>query len=348
VATAQADKGDVWTDNIDRLVRHKGYQPYKRHWYMTSASDKSKAHRRQLNNLRVQLALAAQKPAPVGPCPTDEALAALIDARLDETARADLLAHVDACETCYQTWLSLAQIKQEGPVAPIKKVRRLGAAGIALTAMAVFIFFLFQKPGLIGPDSARLVANGYRLIQEAEPGLSAQTLDAVMPSSWQSSAPAYGVGPAASNSPANLAFGAGLWSGKNRLAGYSDDEKSPEFLSSAPYADGKKNAWIRTAYRDYFLLGRWCVILKTACRMEADAVPDRFWTLQLKFITSMQRALEKESAKASSARLAVGGMERLKPHIEKKIADTSLGRPCRDISYEIDQLISQLSPAPEK
>lgn len=80
---------------------------------MKKASKHSKNH--TLNRLYALIALHAGKRTqpPLSACPDSEKLACLLDGKLDETERDQVLAHIDSCSACYETWLTLSSLQEQ-------------------------------------------------------------------------------------------------------------------------------------------------------------------------------------------------------------------------------------------
>lgn len=56
---------------------------------------------------------ATETPKALGPCPTDEDLAAFLDGMLPAAERARITAHLADCETCYETFAGAVRFQQE-------------------------------------------------------------------------------------------------------------------------------------------------------------------------------------------------------------------------------------------
>jgi len=79
------------------------------------AHDKKRKRKYRDDRMKALLVLAGIGEADVngqsvpGQCASEEAIAALVEGKLDKKNRKSLLEHIDACPSCYQLWLEVSQ-----------------------------------------------------------------------------------------------------------------------------------------------------------------------------------------------------------------------------------------------
>lgn len=309
------------------------------------------------DRLGVLLALSSQEPVDKGPCPSVEVLAAFIDGTLEPQKRETILAHLNACSTCYHDWLAVSSTKPQS--LRIYLLSKLGAAAAALQsfvrkqrmhlvpgfvmAAAVCLVFFLWLPGLRSPAVPDLIDESYKctVIQEIslKPDVSSQF-------PWERVDLSYGFASPTRYSHASRAFGAGLWAGRQALLEEDDLLSMPDFLYPRWQADNDtaKNNWSETPWAIYFWMGRWCFLVQAVCSSGED-IPYEFWERQAIILDRIQKdyATMPEQAKENSG-IVSAKLERLKSILEN-IDKNSLGERHRQAgATEIDFLIEHLSP----
>nr|WP_320012329.1 zf-HC2 domain-containing protein [uncultured Desulfobulbus sp.] len=95
--------------------------------------------------LRGLMALVSDHHRGNGPCPNAEKLARLVDNRVSQEERQELMDHLSSCDACYQTWL-LASSAHQGSGKRAGNTRRvkyaLGYAGTAFAAVVSVVLYL--------------------------------------------------------------------------------------------------------------------------------------------------------------------------------------------------------------
>jgi hypothetical protein len=130
---------------------------------------------------------APETPTALGPCPTDEDLAAFLDGTLSKADRERVIAHLANCETCYEIFVGSVHFLQDNPpaeavgeVLPFVSKKEGGGGGIRrwLPAVAAAVLVaalgfggyraLFDRPlqvdTLIRPLAGRVAGKGYDVV----------------------------------------------------------------------------------------------------------------------------------------------------------------------------------------
>lgn len=314
---------------------------------MTPPQDDSNKNVPSDDELSVKIALAVGRPDAPGDCPSDLELAALIDGRVDDHQQAALWEHLDACDDCYQTWLLATEDidpEHSFPRATHPKSRLYIFSGMAAAAMLAFLMLYLNWPALLGTDPGARVASAYDEFMDGRPTSEAQKFAETVPLPWQHSDQTYGFNQGSGNEPANLAFGAGLFAGRKRLVDSDTEDILPAFLSSAPYADGASNAWHKTAYNDFFQLGKWCLLLVAACQSPSDTLPNGFWEQQNQIAADFKEAFQSKSHDDANYRIAVSGIGLIEKNLIEMNATLKKKRTCMGISAQAVEVIQFLGP----
>ncbi|GAB6067130.1 hypothetical protein JCM13664_04480 [Methylothermus subterraneus] len=217
--------------------------------------------------LAARLGLAASKAKRQDPCPPAEQLSAFIDGRLSLPERRAILAHLNACEPCYQAWLEAALALSELPSqAPPKRawwqtlqeVWRARPWMLPLTAALAVSFavlaVVMQKPAPEIEPIPQLAA-----VVRHHPGLD-QAL-AALPQELESTGFAF------SDTPQDLAKQA-------FAAGFSEARRWFDGAQPAE-AVGPAQKWQRPPGRDYYDLGQWAFL--TWALAQAENVRAEEW-----------------------------------------------------------------------
>ncbi|WP_041915820.1 zf-HC2 domain-containing protein [Pseudodesulfovibrio mercurii] len=200
-----------------------------------------------------------------GPCPSAEDLAALREGRLDAARRAEILAHLDGCAECVARWLAVSSVDASSEDAPERAVPAPRAvspvfvrtvAVIAAVAACVFFVIRLFPPSGGGPDFARSVDAGYRLV------LDDPRLYAALSGPVRELAASGGVRSA--GTPAEGAFEAGWAAGLAALGRGREGVAAPSGNARAEYV---------------FAAGRWSVLVHAALDAEVPS-GGNFWKEQ--------------------------------------------------------------------
>ncbi len=319
-----------------------------RRWWRISerpAVDPTRGHERRM----ALLALAVQKPEAPGTCPPAEELAAFSEGRLDPAKRTALLEHLDQCASCYQQWLAVSAM-QEALVptstqatalrspSPVKRYWYYGIPATA-TALAFSLILLLWGPGLwlLGPG-ARL-DDAYRIVSTEGDLPGSDELRDGLRLPWERMAATYGFAPISRAAPPYRAFGAGLWTGRERLAGVAVVTALPSFLAVPP--DGA-DTWLATPWEAYFRLGEWSLLLRAVCEWAPDA-PERFWSHQVEILTQTKENLS--AAPNQKHTTAVDEiLERTRALLQASRSSTNRIGLCRQVNVELNRLEERLAP----
>jgi hypothetical protein len=203
------------------------------------------------------LGLAAGKPQPEDQCPPAERFSAFIDGRLSSSERKRIIAHLNACEQCYQEWLETALVLSDPPpkVAssqprswwqPLQALWRTRPWMIPLTAALAMslavIAVVIQKPSQETWQISQLAA-----MVRNHPGLD-QAL-AALPQDLGTLSFAFSDTP---QNPAKQAFTAGFRQAWSWFDG-TDSSSRRALESSKPWLQ-------RSSWQDYYDLGQWAFL----------------------------------------------------------------------------------------
>jgi len=292
------------------------------------------------DRMKVLIALALQQKYPAESCLSAGQLAAFKDGHLHRDERCTVLEHLDACPFCYRQWLSVASVSTHGAEAQSvfklssvfhKRKRKIYIASGFVTAIAACLI-LFILPISDAPDVGKLIAESYQFIieQEAISGQDELNRNLILP--WESTDLSYGFGSGREHSPAAKAFGAGLWTGKQKLL-KDISQTLPDFLSP----EDKSRIWTETEWSLYFWLGRWSILLKGACLSEPEKMPYDFWKHQVLIFDQMQKKIEARSETEHGVRIVNAALGSLKSVLKE--SERSDRRKCRKIASELELLI---------
>lgn len=297
--------------------------------------------------LDIKIALAIDPPKAPSPCPTEMELAALIGGRLDKDRRNVLWGHLNACDRCYQTWLFATQSEESETSqqdSSRSKNRIFKFSAMAAAAMIACVLLYLYGPIFMQTNTETLLSSTYKNFLDQKHSFSNQSIEEMIPLPWQNTGQTYGFGDRTDNLPANLAFGAGLFTGRKRFADPDTTMVLPSFLSSAPYADGAASAWAETAYKDYYHLGQWCVLLVVACSWPDDILPKDFWEQQNDIAAEFQKAFQSKTDSGTHNHIANAGITQIREELAEIETTGKKRRIRKDISVKATKLIQLLSP----
>lgn len=263
-----------------------------------------------------------------GECLSDAEFAALMDGRVAPDVRNKLLAHIDGCDACYKIWVNSECARPSG-----KNPWQRYAAGLGIAVSACLIFCLVQI--WQSPDIHSLVDNGFRVVQGE---LSLEEALPTLP--WELERTEYGFGPSPSDTIEKIAFGAGLWMGRDTISNPKTSKELPEFL--LPSAGGGKPVWPETTSAPYYELGRWCSLVRAAS-ISSAIFSEHFWKDQVLAFGEIREEItggnqDKKNGVVTARLKAIGaGLE--------KATENNWNRTQRKkIVREINVLIDLLSP----
>ncbi len=227
---------------------------------------------------KARLALHVTEPAAAGACPSDEELAALVDDRLDGAKRNAVLEHLDACSQCYRQWLEISSLKEQeaGRSAATRHKRLYRTSGFAVAAMACLVFILWNT-FLRSPEIADMLTASYKTAHKNRLTLEHSEPDSIPALPWETQRVRTRMLPPEIAS--HRAFTDGFMSGRKELLSKKDEE----------HADTKD--WAETEQAPFFYLGRWCVLVQSACR-SGQAIPAAFRHQQSNTLTQLAKDLK--------------------------------------------------------
>jgi len=301
------------------------------------------------------IALACREPSEPGPCPSEAELAAFIEGEMEGERREEMLAHLDACPECYDTWLTAgsfvqAEDERQRPerISSITEAvrgrsrRAYWISGASLALAAGLAFLLLWTP----PSDSRLS----RLIGQSYDQWS--TLKGSGPIApevhflWKSTSQPYGFGGPRPPSELQTAFGAGLSSRAENLLGEKGPVVNLDEMKGRYAQEGKQwpEAWEKTEWSPFYLLGQWSALLWTVCRSGA-VMPAELWTSQKEIC----ELLRKEIAASKGDPEAVGIIGEALGRVAA-IMDTAAGggtggsMACQSIQAAIESMVNRLVP----
>ncbi|MCP4350846.1 MAG: hypothetical protein GY795_35720 [Desulfobacterales bacterium] len=275
---------------------------------------------RQKEEQTILLALAAtQHPDSAGSCLSPGQMASLADMRLDTDEYEAALEHLDTCSSCYMKWLklSLATGGKTGKSRIKKRVIYSFALAASLLIFLQFIPFInpFDRGPISGtPELSKLISKSYNSVFIQEITLNHDAFNSLP---WKKTSQFYGFGDSDQYSPAFRAFGAGLWSGRERLA--KEVSPMPEFLFPG-WQDKtiKGKTWPGTSWAVCYWMGQWCFLVHSACLSGSD-VPPAFWDEQGRILARLQENYaELAEKKQENARVVNNALSRVKDAVNKK------------------------------
>ena len=314
---------------------------------MTQSHEKNYKKVPAAEQLSVNIALSITEPALLATCPTEMELAAFIDGRIGHRQSSTIWAHIDACDRCYQTWLfATANRESEAPIGGISSRRGFifGAGATAAVAMLACILLYLHWPQRFEQDTDILIGSAYKILLDHTQPFSKQAVDKMFARSWQQLGQVHEYSGRMVNSPANLAFGAAIFIGRRQIIHPDSPFVLPSYLSPAVYADSPDVGWADTAYRDFYHLGQWCILLVAACSWPDDPLPDDFWTKQHIILKVFEKTFPSKAADDTNNRIAVKGIERIGEHLTQMKTMTQKKQKYPAIKSQVMNLVTLLSP----
>ncbi len=316
------------------------------------------------DRVAVLLALASQEPADKGPCPSVGELAAFSDGAMKSGKRKAVMAHLDACPTCYNDWLALPPPPHR-PVSPwmrfisaidkatmacsafIKAHKIRPFSGLVQAAAACLILVLAASVYYLQhtPDVAEQISESYQTPFVQEMRFNPADTNKIFILPWNKPVQSYGFGSSNRYAPPYRAFGAGLWAGKQELSAEKSPAHKPDFLSPRwQNAAIKAEEWSGTPYAIYFSMGRWCFLLRSVCFSRSE-VPPAFWKQQKSLLEQIQNDFGKSAEEiGADARIVTDRLRNVKSVLEDTEWRTPGKRQRIKIARELGTLMNRLSP----
>ncbi len=285
--------------------------------------------------------------------PSPEILYDYVLNNLDEKEAGIVRKHIGDCGICAEEVLRIRGIEEEleqdllrraGKIpfgeflkGLIPKWRmRMPHLAAGLCAAAILCWFIFHD------ETAKLIGESYHAAIEQNMLSRTLSLKKELPLPWEENVRSYGFA-SGRLSPANRAFGAGLWTGRANLSQEKEADFMPEFLSPAWQGKGdaiKENEWSETPWSLYFSMGEWCVLVQAVCLSDAEK-PRTFWENQADILKQMR---EDFAQLPEDIRKDFAIAERSLGKVESALRDAEKKGQCETIAFEIGNLIKYLSP----
>lgn len=299
------------------------------------------------NRLRVLLALAGRKFADPGPCPDPNDMAAFAQGSIDSQKRKMIEAHLKVCRQCREEYRNFTTIfgkpLQQNILLQIKNAvldfgdrfnisRSTLTAGLtsATITCLVMLFLELRSPTLSDQLTETFTHKVLTLVSTSE--LKSNNMVALP---WESPETALGFASLQQVDPnALLAFGAGICSARNDLAGKSETVP-PAF---------KANQWPDTQWAVDYWLGRWSYLTR-AVAISGEIVEKAFWQKQIAIVNQFQNKYadahkeDEETIRIVNVRL--NHIKSILSEANNEIFDRSTGD---HLSDELSLLIELLSP----
>lgn len=306
--------------------------------------------REKEDQLIVDLVLSVRETIDAGPCPDPNDFAAFIDGTIEPEKRKELVAHLNACQECYNDWLAVSSVVAEPKIRNVFNEFKLTLTdfmnrfsipkpalnyGIATAAAVCLVLFFWASRS---PDLSDLMTKAYT--PNVFAGISVSDLQSnnmhILP--WERSEITFGFAPLHQyDLDAALAFGAGLWSARHDLAG----------ASKTPPPDFVAKAWQDTQWAVDYWLGRWSYLLH-AVALSDEALAHAFWQQQIAILNQVQEKYTVAHKKDEEAiRVVNVRLNRIKSILNKSTEGALSQENRGNISAELDLLIEFLSPGDE-
>ncbi|NJL58571.1 MAG: hypothetical protein HC887_01875 [Desulfobacteraceae bacterium] len=180
--------------------------------------------------------------------------------------------------------------------------------------MAVLCVFIVFRWNYQSADVGMLMGESYKTVASSAAGV---IFNEKIRFPWENPKNIYGFGSVSSLSQAANAFADGMKLGRDELAQIT--------FRTYPQKD-----------RNYFELGKWCVLLQAACLPEIESMPDDFWKNQKLILKKMQKEFRKSSdSEAETVRASLDKIGSL-------LKDSPDKRECQAIAKEADLLIRRV------
>jgi hypothetical protein len=262
------------------------------------------------DHLAALLTLAAGQEEAKGGCPLAEELSDLLEGRLPESRRAQLLQHLDQCQGCYHAWLGGAALlpSQAGTVLFLSRWREKRVWGSLALAAGLLLIWVQWNP--LAPEVGGMVATAYRTTLADGRLLAPEKAAGLLPGGETL---ALGFVGSAAN-PVRQAYLAGVQSGRERLQGGTGTPVQGVDRSSV-----------------YYSLGQWLALLQGSCQLEP---PPQVSLLRQQAALSgvmLERLRQRESSGDEEARIAAQEVESIRHWLTYAGEESSASRLCREL-----------------
>lgn len=315
------------------------------------------------DRLLALLTLATRKPGESVQHLSNEKMQAFVQGTLDDTAREEILAHINDCEQCRQDWLVLSepgrQMRQEPDkklqgrqptitekVIPIRSHRErtgwMTAIGFAMAAsLLAIVFWPVSQRTLLPENLDELYQIYYQKIDQEGARLARQLSVPLQEPSLKS----YGFGALDETDAAMMAFAAGLWQGSEDIQAKGREPVKPLPLFLRPAGDNSEmvdpHSWQGTEWEEYYSLGRWIVLLRTGCVMSVDE--QRRFSNRQRQVGLMLSDIFRQKSEPLAQRI-LEGLKRVGELLDGYKARRDVSALCRGIEEETEQMIILLTP----
>jgi hypothetical protein len=287
------------------------------------------------------LALMATESEKAGACPSDETLAVFIEGQLKGEAHRAMLAHLNNCPSCYYYWLEVASyLKAESAASRTIPLwssiwQRFEPwftgwkIAIPAAAVAALVCLVVWWPASL--DLNHQISADYAAVVAQDTGELAQLLP-TLPVPWEGGA--LGFSESQPPPPRQAFGGGGVWAGRGALLG-SDAESLPAFLSPPAGAD-----WPDTEWADYYVFGRWTVLLWALAKVD---YPGQDWRQHQSLLESLLAKFTKRLPTEEEANRAMAALKGLQPLLQAVQRQTNEQVRAK-LSRRLEITMQQLAP----
>lgn len=324
------------------------------------------------DRLKARIALAVQERISPGKCPSAQELAAFTDGMLDEKERDKILTHLDTCPNCREDWLGVTSVLEldpkeggtinSGEAAAREKDKKPGRTGYSrIGQIKEKVFFQIPRPVSAGiglamaasiivvvslalrpPQMSTLIAKSYGDMKAKQGHVDIQALHNSLRLPWEKAGSGFGFSGSSHPSEASTAFAAGLWTGREQLAGERQSVTLPEYLRPASQKQSASpDLWNDSKYSSYYWTGEWVILLKAACTSDKE-IDAAFWNKQKKTLERGESLFSNDKTKEAKMLTEIlKGSGALIVELEKSPSNQ---RACSNLRSELDSLAQRLAP----
>ncbi|MDM8523688.1 hypothetical protein QUF80_09980 [Desulfococcaceae bacterium HSG8] len=233
-------------------------------------------------------------------------------------------------------------------VPPVRSVM----VGFSMAAACLIIYLLTPQT----PEMSGLIAGSYQAALVQKMTFSQRELKEDFSFPWEISDQSFEIASPAQYFPYSRAFGAGLWSGRQMLGLHvsetndSQEQVSelpvPDFLSPRWKGDSTVTAdeWSETSWDIYFFMGQWCFLARAVCLSDAE-VPDAFWERQGLILEKIQKKFtERSHLIKKDPGIVTASLGRVRSVLKDPGGGLLSEKQCKTVDFELDNLITYLSP----
>lgn len=285
-------------------------------------------------------ALIANKTSKPDSCPSDENMAAYIDHQLVGKEHRAILKHLNHCPDCYKDWMisyeaieSFLPSQQndatflEETWQKIKSYQQMWVFGLPTAAISAMIALLiiWSHPNNINQQMSDIYFQNV-----AHSDLYTATVK-TMPIPWEKTSLGFNL---TSLSATTRAYGAGLWDGRADLL-KTANQAFPEKLLPL-----NKTSWLNSDWSDYYVFGRWTVMLWTALESGEEIAN---WQDYKSIQDGLLANLSKQAMTDNYSHQAILALKKIS-HLLAKVEQTNDQVTIKKLTHELKLTMYKLGP----